>query len=504
MSEGPANGDVHRLNQRPDYQRVRDASVRGAGVGVAAVGSRVLLRVSSLVVLARLLTPADFGVVAMAAPLLTLFTLAADWGLTMATTQRQHIDQEQLSALFWINAGAGLILAALMAALSPLLVLIFNEPRLIGISMVMSLTLVAIGLGAQHEALLRRRLRYGSLHGCGIVASAVGLVVAIVAALGGIGVWSLVWSQVVSQVSRTAMLWMAARWKPTRPSGRVNIGPFLRFGNRLAPANLLFHLSRRFDGVLIGAVAGASELGIYRRAHGMVSEPLEQMIQPMHRIVPASLSRLQDDVHQFSRFYLHGFAMFSLVGWSVIGLAAAEAPAVVNLVLGDQWLAAVPLLRWLAPGVLVSLLGATATDWVLTPRGDVKSLLAVRAVRLGSIIAGVLVGWRLGGVMGVAAGYSAASVVTLVIEMRYATAGTGVRAGDLIAALLRPMVAAAGAATVMVLIATDGSVVTLLLESGLYLVVFLGVHAALPGGWQVIQRTLRAMRKAVHLQPVAS
>ncbi len=439
--------------------------------------------------------------VAMAITLLTLFVLVVDWGLTMASTQRRHIDHDQLSTLFWINAGGGLLLALLMSALSPLLVLIYDEPRLIGVSIALSITLFAKGLGAQHEAILRRRLRYGVLHISGVVGSALGLVAAIVAALAGMGVWSLVWHQIVLYVSQTVLLWIGARWRPARPSLRVDVGSFLRYGNRLVPAHLLRHLSRSFDSILIGAVAGATELGLYKKAHGIVTMPLEQMIQPVHRIVPASLSRLQDNDNQFSRFYLRALETFALVGWSVVGLIAAEAPSVVYLLLGAKWLAAAPLVRWLSPGVLVSILGVIVTEWALIPRGNTKTLLVLRAVRLGGTIAGVLIGWLSGGLVGVAVGYSAASVVMLAIEMRYAASGTGVPAGNLIGTLLRPMFAAACAASFVFLVATDGSIIMLLMESCLYVVLFIAVHAVLPGGWQVMRHSLRLIREAARLQP---
>lgn len=483
-----------------DYRQVRDASVRGAGAGSVVIGVRVLLRLASMVVLARLLTPRDFGLVAMTAPVLGLFTLMVDWGLTMASTQSREIRQDQLSALFWINAGAGVLLALLMIAVSPLLVLIFGEARLIGLSAALSATLVAHGLRAQHEALLRRRLRYGFLHASGAAAGAIGLAVAILAALAGLGVWSLVWWQLTVQGVQNALLWQAARWKPSRPTFRVDIRPFLRYGNRFAPTSLLYHLARSFDGFVVGAAAGAGDLGLYRKAHGVIMEPLQLLIHAVHRIVPASLSRLQDDDHRFARFYLHALGLISFAGWSAIGLAAAEAPALVTLLLGDQWLASIPLVRWLAPGAMAMVLGTAATDWAYSPRGEFNRLLLVRAVRLGSAVVGVLAGWWVGGVAGVAIGYTIASVAAMIVEIRAAVARMPVHARHVIGVLLRPLLAAAAAAAVVVLVPTHGSALMLVLQCALYLLVFLGLHALLPGGRQVTAASMRAVHSALGLR----
>ena len=490
MTDDPTIETTKYRDQPDQYRHVKDASIRGAGVGLAALIAKVAIHLGSIAVLARLLTPADFGLVAMTGISLTLFHIIGDWGLVMASTQRRHITEDQLSTLFWINVGAGVLLALLAIASAPLLVLIFDEPRLINATVVLSLTLVTLGVGAQHEAILRRSLSYGFLHILGAISQGIGLVAGVVAAVVGMGFWSLILQQVVARVARTALLWCRTRWKPGKPRRGVDLVRFLRYGGQLVPAHLLAHLSRNLGETIIGVTAGVSELGLYRRAHSIVMIT-EEIKQPFKAMMPASLSRLQNDAQDFSRFYVHALTMWSLVACSVIGLAAAEPLFIVNLLLGDQWVSAAPLIRWLAPAGLATAIGA-ATEWMLLPLGDMKRLLALRALRACSVASGILVGWHWG-ITGIAAGYSIALCISFVIEIFFTTIGNGVSTPGLVAAFVRPIVSATTAGAVVFLIPTNVSVLTFLLESSLYVAVFLSVHAILPGGWQVMRRALRAI-----------
>ena len=488
-------GGVH--SQEPEYQHVRDASVRGAGVGVLALVAKTLFRLGSIVLLARLLAPADFGLVAMAGSLLNLFLIIGDLGLLMASIQRRHISEHELSTLFWINVGGGVVLASLTIATAPLLVLIFDEPRIIGAAAALSLTLVAVGVGTQHEAIIRRRLSYGSLHTAGVLSQALGLVVALIAAAAGMGYWALILQQVVVQATRSILLRSMTRWRPLLPRRGVDVLPLLRYGIRLAPAHLLAYAARGFGEIVVGAGAGAAYLGLFRRAHGIVML-VEEVRQPLKPIVAASLSRLQDRSQEFSRFFLHAFSLSNLAGCCLIGWVTAEAPAAVSVVLGDQWLPAIPLVRWLAPAGLAVAMGYV-TDWLLMPLAQMRRLLALRLFRLGAIVVGVLVGWRWG-VPGVAAGYSVAACVSVSLELYGATRATAVSMRSLTAALARPILAAMVAGYVVLRIPTNISVVTLLLELLLYIGVFVSIHAVFPGGRKVTSNLLHALRKAWSLR----
>ena len=477
------------------YEHVRDASVRGGGKGVVALVGKSVLRLGAMVLLARLLTPADFGLVAMAGIVLSWFHIVADLGLHMAAVQRRRIVEEELSTLFWINVGGGIFLSLLTIATAPLLVCIFDEPRITGAAAVLSVTLIGVGIGTQHEAIIRRRLNYGFLHMTGVVAEAAGFGAALLAAVGGLGYWAVILHQVVAQAARTVLLWSNTGWRPRTPGRLTDVVPLLRYGSRLIPAQLLAHAARSFGEIIIGVGAGAASLGLFRRAHG-IATMVEEAKLPLKPIVPASLSRLQDRPDEFSRFYIHAIALASLAGCGIVGWVTAEAPAATRLVLGDQWLAVIPLIRLLAPVGLVAAFGS-ASEWLLMPLGEMNRLLALRMLRLATVIAGVLIGWRWGGVEGVAVGYSVAACVSIVAELLWATARRIVPMHGLTGVLVRPILAAAGAGYVVLRIVTPISIGTLMLELLLYMVLFATIHAALPGGWRIMNGLLRAIRKAI-------
>ena len=478
-----------------NYGVVKEASVRGAGVGLTTIGLQVLLQMSSVVVLSRLLTPEDFGLVGMALVLVNLLLVVGDWGLVVAAAQRKQIDHEQLSTLFWINAGGGLGLAVLTVACSPLLAHIFDEPRLVIIAMVLSVIFLAIGIGAQHEAIIRRRLRYGALHIVNVISYVIGIVVAVVGAFLGVGYWALIVQLVITRIVRTLLLWRETRWNPGRPGCGSHVGPLLKYGLQLAPSSLLLSLSKLVDVTLIGVLSGTTDLGFYRRGSNIVGVPTDYLKRSLGQMVPFSLSRLQDDSHGFSTFFLHSISVFGLASCGVVGLIGAEGAAIVTILLGDQWLAVIPLLRWLAVGGLASTIGMV-TLWVLIPRGDLRKLLILRGIRLIFIVIGVFVGWKWG-IVGVAAGYSLASCLSVGIELIIVTAIKGVRTMSLLGALVRPIIAASTAAIVVLFLSLESSIVTLLLESCLFFFVFLVAYAAMPGGWQVLQRAYRTMQKAL-------
>ena len=481
------------LGSKPEYDRVRDASIRGAGVGVVTLSLKALIDFGSIIVLARLLTPADFGIVAMASTVLNLLRIVGDSGLVMASTQRLRLSEDQLSSLFWINTGVAACLCLLSAASAPLLVLIFGEPKVAAVTVVLSVTLLAIGVGAQHEAIMRRTMRYGMLHTLDVVSQAVGLATGVFLATYGMGLWSIVVYQVVARLFRTAWLWAATRWSPGKPRRCAGVMDLVRYGAQYVPIQLLAHASRGLSEVLVGVSVGASALGIYRRAHGIVMV-IEQLKHPLKAMMPASLSRLQDQPQEFARFLLHSVTIWSIVSCCAIGFVISEATLVVRVLLGDQWLAAVPLIRALSLVGVATALGS-AIEWVLLPLAEMKMLMALRALRAISVVTGVLIGWRWG-VYGIAIGYSATMFVSVSLELSFVTIKKGFSFVHLWGPFLRAMLSAGMASIVVLMVPEDVPAIIHIIEFILYVIIFFCVHSMLPGGWSVTHTWIRAVLRS--------
>ena len=431
----------------------------------------------------------------MAGTFLNLLRIVGDLGLVMASTQRQHLSNDQLSTLYWINVVGGIFLALIAIASTPLLVRIYHEPRIFDATAVLSITLVGIGFGAQHEAILRRRLRYGYLHGASLLATTVGLSAGVISALSGLGLWSLVLYQVTTRATHTLVLWWGTRWMPSRPCRVKETMQLLRYGLQFIPVQLVTHLSRSVGEVVVGAGAGAADLGLYRRAHG-IAMLVEQVKQPLKSIMPASLSRLQQEPRDFFRFYFRSLSIWSVVACGVVGFVSTESTVVVQIVLGEQWLSASPLVRWLGPAALATALGA-ATEWLLLPLGEVRRLLFLRVVRASCIAAGVVIGWGWG-ISGVALGYSVAACIGVATELSVMAASRRVDLLPLVTTFGRPVIAASAASLVALVIRTVPTYGWVVMEGLLYATVFMVAHSLLPGGWVVTRRLFHTVRDMLY------
>src|SRR5262249_4750258 len=178
-----------------DHRESRDLgrlALRGGAVSVAMQYGNGVLQLVAAIVLARLLAPEDFGLVAILTVLTSFAPLLIDFGLGDATAQRSSITRAQVSSLFWLSAGIGFAIAVVVAVCSPLIAWLYREPRLETIAMCSAITFVLFGVSSQHLALLRRTLRFGTIAQIQISSTLVGTVVAIVLALCGFGYWALV------------------------------------------------------------------------------------------------------------------------------------------------------------------------------------------------------------------------------------------------------------------------------------------------------------------------
>ena len=487
-ASGSGNRESRSYGQDIPYGELRGASVRGSAMGVGALALQSAVQVGSVAILARLLAPSDFGLVAMALTFVSLLLSVADFGLVMASTQSKRISDDQLSTLFWLNVAGGLILAMLTGGLSVLFARVYSEPRLVGVALVLSCQFIALGIGAQHEAIVRRELKYVAFYGINAGSQVVGLAAGVVGAFVGIGFWALVGQIVVAQIVRTSLLWWKTGWRPRRILMIASVRPMLQFGMKLAPASLLSALSRVVDFTIIGAAFGTHDLGLYQRGGRIVALPTNYVSKALVSTVPSSLSRLQDDDEGFSRFFINSLAIYCLATFAPIGLIAAEAPSIVSILLGSKWSQVVPLLRWLALAGLGSTIGASAA-WALVPRGEVTKLLALRVARLCLVAIGVIIGLR-DGPVGVAAGHAIGSCASVIVELLVVGAAGRVRVRRILAAIVGPLCAAVAAGGAVSFIHAPMSIGMFIVETIIYSITFFVVYLTIPGSRDMLKRVV--------------
>src|SRR5438552_5218829 len=237
---------------------LRQRTVFSGLVTAAAQGAQFFMNLGYIMVLARLLVPQEFGLVAMVTAVTGFLRIFQDAGLSMATVQRQEITHAQVSNLFWVNVCVGGITTLLVAGLSPVVAWFYREPRLVGITLVLSITFVLTSSAVQHIALLNRQMRFGVIAIIEVVSMLTGYLTGIVLALSEYGYWALVFAYVVQTTIKLVLAWSISRWRPRLPPRTAQSWHLLMFGPNGPAASLMYELARGADSLLIGRVFGAA------------------------------------------------------------------------------------------------------------------------------------------------------------------------------------------------------------------------------------------------------
>jgi O-antigen/teichoic acid export membrane protein len=417
---------------------LKGRSVRGGLVTLISQATQFVMQTVSTVTLARLLVPADFGIVAMVTAVTGLASAFADFGLSEATIQRKEITHEQVSTLFWINMAIGLLLTLITAGLGPVLAKFYREPRLIAIALFSSLNFFIGGLRVQPNALLKRQMRFAALAFRDILAWIVALPVAVTMAWRGAGYWAVVALPLTVNLTQMTASWMLVRWRPGLPRRDSQIGSMLVFGGNVSLAYLIFNLNRSFDSVLIGRYWGAAPLGLYSRAYNLLMLPVRQLSTPAGNVAIPAFSRLQEDPDRFARYYLRAVGLIVWITAPIFGFLFVAARPVIILVLGAKWAEAAPVFQILVISALGQLL-MESIIWVFISRGQsarlLKLLLIISPIILGSFAIGLPFG-----IKGVALSGSLVLVAMLPLILKFTFRGTNLTLLRLGRVLLFPAV----------------------------------------------------------------
>lgn len=416
---------------------LKGRSVRGGVATVTAQGSRFVITMVSTVVLARLLTPSDFGLVAMVTAITGLGQAFADIGLSEATIQREDISHAQVSVLFWINLAVGVGLTAITVGLGPVLAWFYHQPRLIHIADVLSLVFVICGLRVQPDAILKRQMRFTALAIRNVVAASLAVALAILLALRGAGYWALVAFPLTESLAQVAISWSIVHWRPGLPRRCAEIGSLIRFGGNVAISYLIFTIINSIDKILVGRYWGSSELGLYSKAYKLILVPVVQLNAPIAGVAVPAFSRMQNDADRSARYYLRAVNLLAWVGSAIFGFLFVAAAPVIILALGRQWVEAVPVFRFFAPVGLGQIL-LESTVWFLVSRGEAgrlrNLLLIVAPILTASFVVGLPFGIRW-----VALSYTIALFAVLPWALKFTFSGTNLSLERLAKALVCPV-----------------------------------------------------------------
>ncbi|TGQ45503.1 MULTISPECIES: lipopolysaccharide biosynthesis protein [unclassified Mesorhizobium] len=412
-------------NPPPQFGRV---ALRGGLVTAGSQGFKMVIQFISVIILARLLVPEDFGLVASVGPIVAFVGLLQNLGLQQALVQRKDISDRQLNQVFWVSALVGLGSSVVVAALAPAIAAFYGDQRMLGITLASALPLLLGSIAAVPLALMNRHLQFGQLALNDVVTAAAGLLAAAIAAWAGMGYWSLVLGPAVAAVVALAAAWLVVRWTPSRPDLKVD-GDILSFGANLTGFNLVNFFSRNLDNILIGKYSGAIELGYYDRAYKLLLFPLQNITQPLTRVMVPLLSRIHEDKARFRDLYVRTNWMLAAVTMPGIAALTLTSDQVVALLFGPRWTAVAPIFAWLGIASLTQSVSST-TGWIFICQGKTKTMFQWGIYSSLTTVAAFIVGLHWGAV-GVAAAYAISGYVLRVPVLAVLVHRVGpVTAGD--------------------------------------------------------------------------
>jgi O-antigen/teichoic acid export membrane protein len=430
----PARNDV----EWSQVSGLAGVAARGGLLTAAGTWGRFLLQFATVVVVARILGPAEYGFAAVVLVFSALSELIRYSGLASALLQRKDVTSPVASSLHYVSIGVGGVLGALVLTLAPVFGSALGDARFVVFAPMLGIILLAAGIATVPTALLTRNLSFGAL----VVAELTAVVVSCIAAVGlaamGLGAAALVWQALIFACVVCVGALLACPWRPGRLAARAASAPFLKFGVNAAAVQVFRYVSQNTDRVALSAATGAVATGLYAQANQLIMLPVAQISGPLQRIVLPVLSRLVDDPARYRLYYRHIVALVAYTLWPVFVALFFLADSLIVTLFGAEWAGSVPIFQILAVAGIANTL-IYVNSWVFVSTGNVRNQSRLMFVTAPLTVVGVFVGLA-GGVEGVAAAITISAVVSVVPGFLVSKQGAPVTAGDLLRPLLWPTV----------------------------------------------------------------
>jgi len=382
---------------------LRQKTLSGISWSFAARLLSQLIKYAILIVLARLLTPQDFGLIGMVAVFIGFLALFTELGFTAALVQRETVTEQHLSSIFWTNVAASTLMMLLLILLAPLIAAFYRTPALIPVIMVISLNFLIGSLNDVQTALAQRAMNFRVLGLVQIASILLGGTVAISLALAGAGVWSLVAQTLAMAWVEVALLWYWSSWKPKWLFDRAAVGEVLGYSTNLLGFNVFNYFVRNADDLLIGRFVDAASLGIYRQGYALMLVPTREITHSIGSVMFPALSRIKSDTAKVKEYFLLSQRIIGFISIPLMAGVCITAEPFVVVLLGEQWRPLIPILR------IFSLVGMlqpidAAVGWIYQSQGR-TDLMFKWGVFSGIItVASFIIGVQWG-IIGVASAY---------------------------------------------------------------------------------------------------
>ncbi|GJD18280.1 polysaccharide biosynthesis protein [Rivularia sp. IAM M-261] len=481
------------LNQR---------SVRSGLIAVVAQPFKLIIGLGGTIVLARLLKPADFGLLAMVQPLLSMVDSLSNLGLETATVQRQDLNHEQASAIFWLSLKINALLIGGMMLAAPLLAWFYRQPELTHIILCLAIGVTSLCLSFQHMSLLKRHMQFELLTTIELVALFVSTAVAIAIAWLGWEYWALILQLTVGQVIRGIAYWIFCDWRPGTPIKsseiKTNLQSTISYGLHLSGFRFVSRLGMKMDRILLGYFGGASTLGLYSMSYQWAYFPFWQIYYPLFDVAVSSFSRSLSDADRYRSYCRRAFLLIFAVYMPALAYLFVTAQEFTLLVLGKQWLTVVPIFRILTVAVFVG--GAyRVTKWIYVSSGETKHQFRWSLIHTPVMISATIIGVRWGA-FGVALGYAIGMCLLSYPAVVHCVSKSPLTLADFFSSVWRPAISSILAATLLYLAQLIMPPIPLLIASlclhgFIYALFYACVWLLLPGGYAEAKDVLRILAR---------
>jgi O-antigen/teichoic acid export membrane protein len=316
---------------------IREQTTAGVGWSAAQKWAIRLTGFASVALLARMLNPQDFGLVAAATTIMPLLYLLSDLGFTTYVVQAESVNPRLLSTAFWFSTSAGVLLSGALVLTAPLVADVLNVDGLSAVLQVLAIAVLAVALGSAPTAILKRRMAFRTLALQSGVASVLGQVVAVVGALIGWGAWALVAQLLVAQVTACVLVWVAAKWAPTGGFSRHEFTATARFGSQVVGIEVIAILRSWGENAVIVLALGTPGLGYLNIAQRLIQISQDLPVSSVTPVTTVAFARIREGVERLRRAYLDVVEVTYAVAIPFVAVLAVASPLVIPLVFGHGW-----------------------------------------------------------------------------------------------------------------------------------------------------------------------
>ena len=388
-------------------------ALAGTAWSSISTAGKQALTFASVATVARMLGPSAYGLMGMAVIVTNFIANFRDLGTAVAIVQRPTMSRSLLSSLFWINLSVGFFMSSLVAVTAPGVATFFHAPELAAVLRWLAVGLFLASCGVVHNALLIREMSFKVIALTDLIAALVSYGVALGGAVGGIGVWSLVFASVSGAAVSTTGYWLGSKFRPRLEFDLSEVRSIARFSTHLSANGLVNYAYRNSDNLIVGRVLGSVPLGYYQMAYNLMLTPIQNISSVIASVLLPAFSRIQDDNERFRSAYLRACVLTALITFPVMAGLGVVADPLIRAVLGIRWIPTIPIFQILAGvGLLQSV--QTTVGVIYQAKGRTDWMFRWSLFTLGVCLLAFMVGVRFGAI-GVAVAYALANWLILAV-----------------------------------------------------------------------------------------